>query len=430
MSERYTCFLIARDQLIHLRKMVDHLKRLPLDVIIVDCASTNPTLLSYYKTNPCRVIRCRSNLGERAGWACGAVDAFATEYFLYSDSDLDLSDVPDDFPEVLKAGLIANPRANCAGLSLSITDLPIDNPGAQNSIQYERSYWQTKASDGFWNAPTDTTMAMYCRSRPTNGKASAIRSDSPYTARHLPWYYSVNNPPKSDYMYYLQSAEKVVSSNAASLLNMTYVYDLSVLIPTLKDRAPILKQMLSSIYAYIEDNCSYTVEVLVESDEGQLSSGAKRQLLLTRARGKYCVFIDDDDVIHPDYFAVYNDMIRDGNYTHSELYAAYYFEGVFRKRVWNSNENSEWLETEQYYLRQPSHLSVMLTEHALSVGYSDMRDAEDRDFCYRMRDSRLLSNEFKLQTKKPMYHYHDGIKSRRHLLKPKWEGDYVNMVPI
>ena len=65
---RMTCFLVARDQVTLLRQMVEHLSRLPLDLIILDHDSDNEELLTYYDTKPCRVIRFHKNHGARGGW--------------------------------------------------------------------------------------------------------------------------------------------------------------------------------------------------------------------------------------------------------------------------------------------------------------------------------------------------------------------------
>lgn len=215
-----TCFLNARDQVSLLRPMVHRLLGLSLDVVIIDNASTNPELLDYYETADVRVIRCRRNLGSRAGWICGAVDALATDYYLYSDTDLDLTAVPDDFPEVLKAGLDLSPWAICAGLSLDIDDLPASNPAAQRSIACEVRYWRNRCEGGFWRAGTDTTMALYRKGRGTDGRDFAIRSARPYTAKHLPWYYTKTNRPPDDYMYFLRNCCRHQSSNSDLLMQM------------------------------------------------------------------------------------------------------------------------------------------------------------------------------------------------------------------
>ena len=75
---------------------------------------------------------------------------------------------------------------------------------------------------------------------------------------------------------------------------------LSILVPTLFSRLPVhfprLMRKLERQAGQRED-----VEVLALFDNKTRSVGMKRNALLDLARGEYTVFIDDDDVIAPDY---------------------------------------------------------------------------------------------------------------------------------
>lgn len=73
---------------------------------------------------------------------------------------------------------------------------------------------------------------------------------------------------------------------------------LSILIPALTFRNSTV--LFNSLGEQIR-HCSYDVEVLTESDSGELTSGQKRNKLMNRAKGEYICFIDDDDQIGTDY---------------------------------------------------------------------------------------------------------------------------------
>lgn len=45
----------------------------------------------------------------------------------------------------------------------------------------------------------------------------------------------------------------------------------------------------------------HSVEIVVKSDDGELTSGVKRQMLVNEANGMYVAFIDDDDMVAEDY---------------------------------------------------------------------------------------------------------------------------------
>jgi glycosyltransferase involved in cell wall biosynthesis len=73
---------------------------------------------------------------------------------------------------------------------------------------------------------------------------------------------------------------------------------LSVLMPALAKRS--WQVLLSELR---DQSAEYPgrVEILHEVDNGSATSGIKRQRLLTRAKGEYVCYVDDDDVVAPYY---------------------------------------------------------------------------------------------------------------------------------
>ena len=74
---------------------------------------------------------------------------------------------------------------------------------------------------------------------------------------------------------------------------------LSILIPTLTDRERMLSRLMDKLNSIIRN---YPVEILIEEDQGQLTTGAKRNKLVDRANGLFSAFIDDDDDVPEWYF--------------------------------------------------------------------------------------------------------------------------------
>ncbi len=108
------------------RDMVEYLKRIPdTRVIVLDNQSSYKPLLAYYDTHPCEIVRLPSNMGKLAPWKSGLVDKLGGEYYVVTDPDLDLSGVPLDVLDVLRAGMEKYEVCK-AGLSLAIDDLPAD----------------------------------------------------------------------------------------------------------------------------------------------------------------------------------------------------------------------------------------------------------------------------------------------------------------
>ena len=74
---------------------------------------------------------------------------------------------------------------------------------------------------------------------------------------------------------------------------------LSILIAGLYERLES-NDLLKEIYQQA-DGLGNDVEVLYLMDDGTMSVGRKRNILLSIARGDYFAFIDDDDMVAPDY---------------------------------------------------------------------------------------------------------------------------------
>jgi len=198
-------FINNRDRLVWTRNLVVDVMRMGGEPVIIDNVSTYQPLLDWYATKPCEVVVLEQNLGPRAPWSSGIVANMGGDRFGITDPDLDLSNIPDDGIAKLCAGLDAHPSVPKAGFSLELNDLPEGNIG--NRVRdYEAQYWTKPLADGFYEAYVDTTFAVYERGRSLNNFYAAVRSDRPYTAKHLPWY---GGPQTEDEKYYVEHAERL-----------------------------------------------------------------------------------------------------------------------------------------------------------------------------------------------------------------------------
>lgn len=128
------------------------------------------------------------------------------ERYIVTDSDLDLSGVPDDFLAIMDGGLTMYPKYDKCGLSLEIKDLP-NYPEGNFIRKHEAKYWNKPLDKNFFHAETDTTFALY-REGVTEYSYSAIRCNRPYTARHVPWYYKDFESLSEEDKYYFRSANE------------------------------------------------------------------------------------------------------------------------------------------------------------------------------------------------------------------------------
>jgi hypothetical protein len=198
-------FIMARDRFTCLKKTVEYVNKLKdIEVIIIDSASTYPPLLDWYKTKPCRIIYRGRNGGVHA-WRKVVPEFLKKErregYFVLTDPDLELENIPLDILDVLRGGLEKYPEVCKAGLGIKIDDLSSDFPLYKEIMRIEKRFWINKRDDFWFNAGIDTTFAMYRVGGECEGLG--IRANYPYVCRHLSWYLDLNNIPE-DELYYLK----------------------------------------------------------------------------------------------------------------------------------------------------------------------------------------------------------------------------------
>lgn len=197
------CFLTVFNLLSWPRAMAAECERLGLEPIIFDNDSDYPPLLEWLDACPYPVIRAGHNSGCYGFWNLGLHEK-QEGYYVVSDSDLDLSGVPDDAVSRLIEAFEANPDAVKAGLSLEIEDIPEGYPLRDKVFTWERPYWRTPGKGpACWKAGVGATFALYHPGRSLAREFYAgVRLDRPYTARHLPWYLDFAHPDEEQRYYF------------------------------------------------------------------------------------------------------------------------------------------------------------------------------------------------------------------------------------
>ena len=86
---------------------------------------------------------------------------------------------------------------------------------------------------------------------------------------------------------------------------------LSVLIPSLTSRSEYLHRITSLLTRQINAyKLQKEVEILTLIDIREATTGFKRNTLLNKSKGKFIVFVDDDDLVSDDYLKLICDLIR------------------------------------------------------------------------------------------------------------------------
>lgn len=204
--------------------------------------------------------------------------------------------------------------------------------------------------------------------------------------------------------------------------------DISILIPTMNSRRTLFNDVLQEVRKQIAENPEIKVEVLWEADNGELTLGQKRNVLMDRCSGKYHCFIDDDDVLAPYFLKTFVPMIRSGiDYDCASFVGAHYVKGKFMKLFNHSIVYKDWYEIPERYCRCPSPMNLIKTSIVRQVRYKDIRNVEDYEFSMRLLKTGLLNKEFEVNPNRPLYHYIDGVKENRERWRYYWIGDFLNL---
>lgn len=182
---------------------------------------------------------------------------------------------------------------------------------------------------------------------------------------------------------------------------------LSILICSLHKRFGMLGALLRNLdYQISQANAAELVEVLVNVDGGEKSTGKKRDELLRQAKGRMICFHDDDDLPSDSYiYEILEAAKSDPD--------AIGFEGIMTTngadiKRWFISKELEYRSCRdekgnEFYERYNNHLSPVRRSIALQIGFKDQYTFEDFDYAKRLHDSGLIQTEIMIH--KPLYHY-------------------------
>lgn len=181
---------------------------------------------------------------------------------------------------------------------------------------------------------------------------------------------------------------------------------LSILICTIPGRPAKVFEELTRQAAEYKDY----VEVLMLGDNKAMTTGAKRNLLVSIARGKYVAFVDDDDIVHPMYVREIMKVIMEGNQPDAINFPVeYYLDGHHKMNAYYSVMYGSDMNLSSMFLRLPNHIMVVKRELAADTKYSDVTLGEDAEYAVRLAPH--IRSEARIT--QPLYRYMDGCKTKR-----------------
>jgi glycosyltransferase involved in cell wall biosynthesis len=202
---------------------------------------------------------------------------------------------------------------------------------------------------------------------------------------------------------------------------------LSILIATLESRRETFLRLHRKLNDQLRRHALQAeVEILVLEDNGQLSIGSKRNALIEQARGRYVVFIDDDDDISEDYARLITDAIRrQPEIDCIGIKGQITFRGQHPRLLVYSIRYQEFRTENGAYCRPPQHITPIRRDIARRYKFANTSYSEDFDWALQMRRDRALEREYFID--EILYYYFsrrrwayqwllDQTESLRHLL--------------
>ena len=225
--------ILNKDRLEPLKLLINSLhRRSYTNIIIIDNQSTYAPLLEWYIHSGINVFY--NNIPETL-YDSGTFYRLAFElqhpkfvnlvkdHYIFTDSDVvPVDDAPDNFIDHMIE--VRNEYGiRKVGLGLKIDDLPkVDY--SNRVIELESDFWKRKIEHRkyeLYQAGVDTTFAVYAPNSMPLLDMNVIRMAGPYMAKHMPWYYDINNLP-ADEFHYLQNLDPNRACYSWEVKNMLF----------------------------------------------------------------------------------------------------------------------------------------------------------------------------------------------------------------
>lgn len=167
---------------------------------------------------------------------------------------------------------------------------------------------------------------------------------------------------------------------------------LSILMPTLDDRKHFFNHIAQKLSHQIKKVGEKDVEFLFYCDNRERTTGHKRNVLLQQARGKFIVFVDDDDDVSPDYVDLICQTIREKDVDAIGIRGIYTENGM-NPTPFVTGMRYNWEQINGVYCRFVNHISPIKRTIAQQFEFPDLVIGEDYQWTMAIRDSGLVKSD-------------------------------------
>jgi hypothetical protein len=176
-----------------------------------------------------------------------------------------------------------------------------------------------------------------------------------------------------------------------------------ILVPTLGERRPKFERLLAGLLTQTE-TLSGRVRVMALHNDGAPSLAEIRQSLVLKSEADYVSFVDDDDLVSPDFVTSVVTALDEGpDYVGFQVQC--YENGHPIGIAYHSLQYTRWVNRPGRFFRDISHINPIRASLARTADFRAARrgSAEDRTWAEQLRRSRRIKSEVVID--RIMYHY-------------------------